>query len=359
MRSTWVVILIVLAGSTLLFLDGADATSVSISLEDDQFTISVDPTDPEQGSLEVDGSVQVTVTNLLETVTVELSVNITELKGGEPTGRYWLGIATYGSGAIGQSTKVFKRNDAPAAFTVTIGPELYDPNTDTDIPVPPGLGLDVEGQMVVTAEYSGSIEGKRTTSARIFPGSYDLVNLSTPDNDLELEAGDLMNRTLRVKNAGNNREDIVIEADLVDELQSRGWNATISSRGKDGVEPGEELVSIINIKAPRKIEQDEVLTLFMRAYTKGTDPQSGEPLSSSELTVKLYLRRSSLPGPDDGDDDTDDDDDDKDERTDPWMAMLVVGLVIVVIVILVIILFKKGKGGDGDERDPHASMVRI
>ncbi|MCU0799805.1 MAG: hypothetical protein MUC62_09075 [Candidatus Thermoplasmatota archaeon] len=358
MRSTWAVILIALMFSTLMLMEGADATSVSISLEDDEFTISVDPTDPEQGSLEVEGSVQVTVTNLLETVTVGLSVNISELKGGEPTGRYWLAVVTYGSGAIGQSTKVFKRNDAPAAFTVTIGPELYDPNTDTDIPVPPGLGLDVEGQMVVTAEYSGAIEGKRTSSARITPGSYHLVNLSTPDNDLELEAGDLMNRTLRVKNAGNNVEDIVIEADLVDELQSRGWNATISSSGKDGVEPGEELISIIHIKAPRKIEQDEVLTLFMGAYTKGTDTQSGEPLSSSELSVKLYLRRSSLPGPDDGDDDTDDDDD-KDERTDPWMAMLVVGLVIVVIVILVIILFKKGRGGDGDERDPHSSMVRI
>lgn len=269
-----------------------------------------------------------------------------------------MGVATYGSGALGQSTKVFKRNDGPAPFTVTIGPELYDPSTDTDIPVPPGLGLDVEGLMVVTADYSGSIEGKRSSSARIFPGSYHLVNLSTPDNDLELKAGDLMNRTIRVKNSGNNVEDIIIEADLVEELKSRGWNASISFRGKDGVEPGEELLSVIHIKAPRKIEQDEVLTLDMVAYTSGTDPQSGEPLSSSELSVKLYLRRSSLPGPDD-DDVTDNDNDGTEEKTDPWMALLVVGLVIVVIVVLVIILFKKGRGGDGDERDPHSSMVRI
>jgi hypothetical protein len=347
---------LILIAPALFLMEGVDATSVSISLDEDDYTISVDPTDPEQGSLEVKGEVDVSVTNLIETVTVELSVNITELKRGEPTGRYWQAVVVYGSSTVGQSTKVFKRNDDPAVFTVTIGPELYDPNSDIDIPVPPGLGLDVEGKMVVTADYSGSIEGKRTVKATIFPEPYHLINLSTHEEDLELTAGGLMNRTLWIKNAGNNVEDVVLEVDLIEDLRARGWNASISSLGKDGMVPGEDLYPVINIKAPREIKMDEVLTMSMVARTKATFPDSEKPLSSSERSVRIYLRKSSLPTPDDDDEDDSGVDG---ERTDPLMALVVVALVIAVIVVLVILLFKKGRGGDGDERDLHSSMFRI
>ena len=361
MRFLWGMIIVPVLLLTMLSA-GADGASVNVTLEDDEFTISVDPTDELQGYLEIAGEVDVSVTNILESISVTLSVDIMEKKAEEPTGRYWLGDASFDSGAVGGATKVFRKGDAPAPFKILISPELYDPATDEAIPVPAGLALDVEGALTLKAVYSGAEEGERTVQATIYPEPYHLLNLSTPTGALDVTAGHLLNYTLRVKNAGNLEENAVIEVPVLAELQEDGWETYIQSTGQNGLAPGEEFTSILELKAPNVIEEDITVALVLKAFTEEEDPGTSEPWSMSELSIELHLKESSVVVDDDDDTDTDDTDDDGTDGvvvSSPVVAAFVVGIVVAIIVVLIIIFIKKGKGGNDGDEDPHSSMFRI
>jgi hypothetical protein len=256
-------------------------------------------------------------------------------------------------------------NQRSADFTVLIGPDLYDPEGG-DIIVPPGLSPLIEGRMVLRMTYSGTSEGNDVETATIFPDYYHLINLTTPTDPLEVRAGNKINYTLRLKNAGNEPEDIVIEIPVLEDLADDGWTTSLSIDRVIGMEPGQEVRSILLLEAPREIPFDKNVNLEITAYTLDIDPDTNEPLSSRELEIELRLKQSKITDPiTDDDDDTDDDIIDDDTITDtpessPYAIVAVIAILVILALVVIILLFvKRGGGDEGDEEDMYSAPVRI
>jgi len=202
----------------------------------------------------------------------------------------------------------------------------------------------------------------------IIPDYYHLINLSTPTTPLEVKAGNRVNYTLRIKNAGNQMDSVTVEVPDLEDLENDGWTTSLSLTDIDDMEPGYEERSILLMTAPNDIPADRDLEIDIRVFTDELDPDTLEPVSSAELTLTLQLKKSKVQDPivDDDDDDDDNDtviDDDANiQATDsPYAIIGVTAAMAVIALIVLIVLFSKRGGGDDDEDedDMHTSMVRI
>lgn len=373
MRSHWLPLLVVMGFMICSIRLPDGALGVEAALEDDTYYISVDPSDPDQGKLDVHGEIDPGQLGLGQTVSVSLSVEVHELKGGKATGRMWHAEVFYDDEAVGGSTKLFKRNDGPEPFTVRFDPSEYNPDLDEGIPVPPGLAEDVEGRMVVTATYTGTgvPSGETTVTAVIYPELYHLINLTTPTSPVSLEAGDRLIYSLSVKNAGNMEENVNIEIPLMEYLDDKGFETSLDTYRFTDLRPGDTFNSTLIIKAPLEIEEDEELELVISAYTDADDPETLEPASTSEITIDLTLKRSKIEIPETPTDtDTDSDNENPHNPTpgpgndipaegmsNPVLLIIGISVLAFILLLLAFFIFRRG-GGDGGD-DDHSSLVRI
>jgi hypothetical protein len=357
-----------------------NANALEVDLEEDEYFVSVDPDDPDQGFLEVRGEVDPGDLGLGESLSVSLSVVVHEAKDGQPTGRTWHAEISYDDSSIGTGAKIFRRGDGPESFTVTMDPSEFDPERDEGIPVPEGLTDDYEGRMIVTVTYTGTgaPSGDTTVQARIFPELYHLINLSTPDDPVEMEAGDRLIYSLSIKNAGNMEESVIIEVPVLEELELLDFQTELDTDFIELLMPGERISINLTIKAPLEITRDDSFRLLIRAYTVAEDPRTLEPASEKQIEIDLDIKKSKIEKPDPGtddDDDQDDDDDDpfnpnpnpgtdpitSDENTEPWMVVLAIGFIVVIVLVLALFFFRRGGDEEDDDQieDAHASNFRI
>jgi len=362
MRKTWLVLMIGVLMVVLLRPLPANGASASLDVEENEYYISVDPSDDDRGTLEIDGTVDGSQIGLLDQLTVTLSVNITEEFDGEPTGRYWAASAKFAGETVTPEETRLTYNKNSADFTILISPELEGQGAG-DIAVPAGISPLTEGKLVLKLVYSGASSGDDIERMTIIPDYYHLINLSTPTTPLEVKAGNKVNYTLRIKNAGNLMDSVTVEIPELEDLGDAGWVTSLSLTRIDDMEPGDEVRSVLLMTAPNKIERDEDLEIEIRVFTDELDPDTLEPISSAELTLTLQLKISEV----DGTVITDDDDDDDDNKTavqstdSPYAIIGVTAAMAVIALIVVIILFSKRGGGDDEEAedDLHTSMVRI
>lgn len=372
MRFYWAALMISSMLLLLLAPSGTEGASASLSLEEDEYYISVDPSDDDHGRLEVHGTVEGNIENLLDRVTVTLEAVIVEYRDGEPTGNKWACAVSFDGGGVDTDTTILTRNDDTADFTVTVSPEQYDPQDEDVTAVPTGIGPNITGELEVTASYSGDASGADSERATIIPEYYHLVRVSTNTAPLEITANKFINYSFRVINEGNDVESITLELPTLEELKDEGWTGSVDKTHGDLMEPGSEFRATMHLQAPKKIERDRTLDFKARAYTDFFDPITGEPASEDEITIEFQLKESEFVDPvvdDDTDDDTDDDptDDDTTDGYDPAndspLALIIVisGVVLIVALVLIIFFIKGGGGdeGDGEEPDIHSSMVRI
>ncbi|MGA1794121.1 MAG: hypothetical protein ACMUHM_09225 [Thermoplasmatota archaeon] len=366
MRKSWPVLMIAILLVVLLQPSPVNGASASIDVEEDDHYISVDPSDEDQGYLEIYGTVDGSQIGILDQLTVTLSVNITEEYDGEPTGRYWAASAEFEGETVTPEETRLTYNKDTVDFTIFIDPELSGQG-DGDIAVPPGISPLTEGKLVLKLAYSGASSGEDIERMTIIPDYYHLINLSTPTTPLEVKAGNRVNYTLRIKNAGNQMDSVTVEVPDLEDLESDGWTTSLSLTDIDDMEPGFEERSILLLTAPNDIPADRDLEIDIRVFTDELDPDTLEPVSSAELTLTLQLKKSKVQDPivDDDDDDDNDtviDDDTNIQATDsPYAIIGVTAAMAVIALIVLIVLFSKRGGGDDDEDedDMHTSMVRI
>ncbi|MBN1389751.1 MAG: hypothetical protein JXA22_03805 [Candidatus Thermoplasmatota archaeon] len=359
MRKIWSVLLIITLMTLVLYQAPAKGISASISVDEDEYQISVDPSDDDQGYLEIYGQVEGSQFTILDQLTVTLSVNVTEEHDGEPTGRFWAASAVFDDETVTPEEARLTYNRDSADFTIFISPEL-EGQGEGDIAVPPGISPLTEGNLVLTMAYTGSSDGDDVQRMTIIPEYYHLINLSTPLTPIEVEAGNRLNYTLRIKNAGNEIDSVTLEIPVLYELGEEGWTTSIDLTDIDDMEPGDEVRATLLMQAPVEIIADRDLEVLIRVFTNAIDPDTQEPESSNELTIILQLKRSKVEEPVIPDDD--DDDEEPMVATDsPYAIIGVTAAMAVIALIVIIILFTKRGGGDeGDNsEDMHSSMVRI
>lgn len=362
MRKTWPFLL---AGALLLLtlnVNHASGASASISIEGDEFYISVNPEDDNAGYLEIHGTIEGTM-EILDQLTVTLSVNITEEYDGDPTGRYWACSAEFDDETVTPEETRLAFNQDSADFTIKIDPELVDP-VQGDVAVETGLSPLTEGKLELEMTYSGSSSGNDIERATIIPEYYHLVQVSTPTAPIEVEAGNKLNYTLRVVNAGNDYESVTLEIPMLEEMDNDGWTVSINDTNFIDMEPGQQVKPVLLLQAPKEIFGDRDLDLVIRVFTDMFDPDTGDPLSEDELTLTFELKKSKVneppppPPPDD-----DDDDDDKlpqNPESSPYAIIAVTAVMAILAIVVIILLFiKRGGGDDDDDEDMHTSMVRI
>lgn len=362
MRSVWSVFL---AGALLLLVLGSvpvDGASASIEMDEDQFYISVDPSDEDIGFLEISGTIEGGLQNLRDQITVTLSVNITEEYYGDPTGKYWACNAEFDDETVTPEETRLTYNQDSADFTITITPELAD-GLSGDIAVPPGISPLMEGKLELKMSYTGSSEGDDIERATITPDYFHLINLSTPVTPIEVKAGNKLNYTLRVKNAGNEIDTVNIDIPILEELEDDGWTTSLSISRIVDMEPGQEEKAVLLLEAPDEIMFDKDVELKMSVATEILDPYTQEPASSDELTIILELKRSKVSDPIIPDDDDDDEENitGTDPNTSPYAVIGVIsGMAVIAVVVIILLFVKAGGGGDEEENDDmHTSMVRI
>ncbi len=376
MHKAWAIsLLVILSLLTTIILMG-DASAIEVTLESDEYFVSVNPDDPDQGKLEAHGEVDPGTLGFGDTLSVTLSVIVHEARDGQPTGRMWHAEISYDDSTVNTGPKVFRRGDVPEPYTIVMDPATFDPARDDGIPVPPGLTDDFEGRIVITASYSGANNnGEKTIQARIYPELYHLINLSTPDDPVEIEAGDTLIYSLSIRNAGNIEESIDIEVPVLDDLEDIEFTTSLEMDFIELLEIGQTVSLNLTIKAPLEIKGDDLYHLIIMISTVAEDPQTLEPASSREIDIDLNLIRSEIVRPDPIPDDDDDDpllDDDPfypgpgtdplmtNENTEPWMVILAIGFGVAIILVLALFFLRKGDGEDEDNMDDaHSSNFRI
>jgi hypothetical protein len=366
MKRTWPILLI---GALLLVVIGsapANGADAFIDMEEDEFYISVNPDDPDMGYLEITGTVEGNLPNILDQLEVALSVNITEEYDGEPTGRYWACSVEFDDETVTPQETRLTFNQDSADFTIYIDPLIVDDQTG-DIAVPEGITPLTVGKLELILTYTGTDEGQDIETATITPDYYHLVKLPPPPNPFVLSAGNRLNYTFRVINAGNEIDTVNIEIPRLQAFIDDGWTANLNITRVQDMEPGQKQKATLFMQAPNEILADRNEDLKILIYTDMINPDTEEPESSDELTIELQLKKSKVSDPvitDDDDDDDDviiDDDVTTDPNTSPYAAVGVITVMAIIAVIVIIVLFIKRGGGDdedGDE-DMHASMVRI
>jgi hypothetical protein len=367
MRRTWPVLLVGALLMMVLYLSPVDGAHASIDMEDDEFYISVDPSDPDLGMLEITGTIDGNIPNIRDQLTVTISVNITEEHDGDPTGRFWAASAEFDDETVTLEETRLTFNQDSADFTIFIDPNLAD-GQNGDISVPTGISPLTVGELVLTLSYSGSESGEDIETATINPEYYHLINLTANTEPVPFKAGNMLNTSIRVKNSGNEVDSVTVEIPILEDLQDDGWIISLSEDRFIDMEPGQVERTFLVLYAPKEIFGDRDLDLKIQAYTDILDPDTIEPASSDELTIVLELKKSKSSDPiivDDDDDVVDDDVIDDDLTVNPESSpYAVIGIIIfmaILAAIVIIVLFVKRGGGDDEEGDDdmHASMVRI
>jgi hypothetical protein len=350
--------------SLLLLIPFVNGQGEDMELEADDFLISVDPSDPDQGVLQISGTFTPPDLGLLEQVTVTLDSNITEVLDNKETGRYWASNI-YWAGAAGTSTKIFGRNDGPEKFTIELNPEKHDPQTDKDITVPQGLSLDAWGDLVVTASMSGAMDRTLKDTARIYPEEYYLATISTGTKDRNITAGIILRYNVNITNAGNLDSDMVFEIPILQDLEDEGWNITMEETDYTDMKPGDFRETNLTMVAPNMIPRSELRILTMTVETLQIDPDTNDPASISEIRINLnFIRSDNTQNHDDDDDGSNMNDTDDDDGKGNYILGGVVGIVLVLSVLgfLIVVIFR-GRGGEGEEEEDttgtHESMFRI
>jgi hypothetical protein len=381
MRSSWPLLLSILLVIGGFIMIQEEASAVEASLEEDEYYVSVDPSDDYQGYLEIKGEVDPGNLGIGQTMTITLTVDVHEIRNGEPTGRMWDASIEYDDIGSPGGSKIFNSRDGAEGFTVLLDPAINDPgNPEGKIPIPPGIGEETEGRVVVTASYSGVNveEGEIKTQATIYPELYHLVNMTTPSSDVRLEASDRLTYTITIKNAGNLEETVNLEVPVLDDLEELGFETSLSDYRFTALLPGERRNSTLDIKAPLEIKRDDTMTILIHSYTEALDPDSLQPASENEISIKLDLVKSKIEKPQGGDDDdTSDDDDDgpggfepspspgidpvaAEEGSETWLVVVIIGFIVVAIIIIAVVFFRNGGGGEEEDiSEAHDSTFRI
>jgi hypothetical protein len=364
MRKTWTFLLAGVLLLMVLTIDPVSGASASIDIDEDEFFISVNPEDENAGYLEIHGTIQGDLQRI-DQLTITLSVNITEEYDGDPTGRYWACSAEFDDEVVIPEETRLTFNQDSADFTIYIDPELSDP-AQGDIAIEPGMSPLTEGKLELVMTYSGSSSGNDIEKLTITPEYYHLVEVSTPTMPMEVEAGNKLNYTLRVVNAGNEIESVTLEIPILEQLIDDGWIASINDTHFLDLEPGQQVKPILLLQAPNEITFDRDIELTIRVFTDMFDADTGDPLSEDEVILTFNLKKSKVNEPIIDDDVTDDDTVDDDElpsnpESSPYAIIGVTVVMAILAIIVIILLFiKRGGGDDGDdEEDMHAAMVRI
>jgi len=358
MRWSWAAVAMLLFLFPVMSAEGGDPV---LELDGDIFEISVDPSDPEHGVLEIGGSITADL-DMLEQVTVTLSSNITEYRNGSKTGRYWYSSPQFDGVGGGTPVKVLTRTDPNGHFIIKLDP-LEVPVDADGIPVPTGIPSSVYGKLVVTVGYTGAYTGETADSAEIIPVEYTLINLSTGTSDVEISAGERLNYTLSIKNAGNIETNAYVDVPLLEELDLDGWETSIGETQFTELVPGEERRTTMLLVAPDEIERTsrEMLEIDLRTFEE--DPSSGEPVFSTGIRIDMTILRSSVtdPTPDNGKPGNGNNTGDEDGISSGSLVvgMLVIGGVLVFAVILLVLLVKNKDEGEKPPGDTHGPMFRI
>ena len=355
----WATLALPLMAIIALIPGNIDGASAKASLDGDEFWVSVDPSDPDQGVLVITGEVRPTITEVLEKLTVTLDSNITEMGPDGKTGNYWHSMASF-DGAAASPTKVFKKGDGPASFTVEMDPTRTDPQTTRDIPVPAGISLLTWGKLVLTATYSGAAEGSSRSEARIYPEPFYLVNLSMSTRGQNISAGGILNFTFNVKNPSNQEEGVAIDMPLIPDLLEIGWNVSVTMGDITSLEPGEAMDVNVRIVAPDEIPYDDTLSFEVTARTIEADPDTLEPFSTSLSAFDLHMIRSKTDGGGGGGGGSEDGGQSGPSSGEIAAGLAVLGLVGTSLVILLFALLRgKGGGRDGARAEDHSAPVRM
>lgn len=351
---------LVLLAALILAPSHAYSAPADISIEESSYTVSVDPTDPWMGVLTIKGEVSAKISGILETLTVTLSSNITEMGPSGATGQYWHSVVSFEGGPANTPSHIFRRGDPSKTFSVKLDPDLYDPQQTRDVPVPEGLPLDHWGDLVVTATYSGSSEGTSRAECRIEPEPFYLLNISMNTRSHEMRAGEILNYTAVIKNPSNMDAGVELSVPLLDQLSSSGWRINISIPDMSLLEPGSKAWARFILTAPDTIPQDNTLRFEVTASTTEIDPDSLEPEFIAVAGFDLILFTSSVKeGPDENGDPA------NGEEKDPYDIVLVIVIMTVVaiaiIILVVILMSRKGGGEDGNSGDDktYSAPVRM
>ncbi len=358
MKWPWPLVLLMIL--PVIVVSNADGSVPHMQFEEDYYEISVDPSETYQGVLEIEGSITMDL-GLGETATITLVSNITEYDLGVPTGRYWSSIV-YFAGGVENNVKVFSRLDDTTDIIVELDPLNHNPDTDLDIPVPSGLSPDTEGRVVVTASYTGAFEGEISEEVTIYPMEYTLINLTTGTNPVEVTAGERLDYTLTIKNAGNLITSCYLEVPILTELWEDGWETTLEEESFIDLLPGEERKPHLVLVAPDEIERNsyEELEIILKTYE--IDPDTGEPTITRTLLIQLDLIRSDRNGPINGDTEPPDNSTAQDDEGTSSIV-LIIAIIIAVGAVggVLILMLVKNKGDDDDEGgdNDHSSLFRI
>ncbi|MCK5773072.1 MAG: hypothetical protein KAH57_04730 [Thermoplasmata archaeon] len=359
MKWPWPLVLLMILPLIVVF--NADGSVPRMQFDEDYYEISVDPSDPYQGVLEIDGSITMDL-NIGETATITLTSNITEYDNDVPTGRYWSSIV-YFDGGVENNVKVFSRLDNSANIVVELDPLNHNPGTDLDIPVPPGLSPDTEGRGVVTASYTGAYEGEISQEVTIYPMEYTLINLTTGTDAVEVTAGERLDYTLSIKNAGNLITSCYLEVPTLSELSDEGWETTLDNESFVDLLPGEERKPHLILVAPDDIRRNSREELEITLKTYEIDPGTGEPTITKTLWIQLDLIESNRDGPINGDDEPVDNSTVVHEDDGTSSVVLVIAIIIAVGAVagVLILMLVKNKGDEDDDLgdNDHSSLFRI
>ncbi len=362
MRRTWPVLLVGALLMMVLYVSPVDGAHASIEMEEDEFYVSVDPSDDDRGYLEITGTIEGNIPNIRDQLTVTITVNITEEHDGDPTGRFWAASAEFDDESVTPEETRLTFNQDSADFTIYIDPDLAD-GQNGDISVPTGISPLIVGELVLTLSYSGSDSGEDVETATINPEYYHLIILKANTEPVSFKAGNMFNTSIRVNNSGNEVDSVTIEIPILEDLQDDGWTTSLSMDRFIDMEPGQEERIFLLLVAPNEIFGDRDLDLKIRVYTDILDPDTVEPISSAELTIVLMLEESKSTDPIivDDDDDVIDDDLTVNPESSPYAVIGIIIFMAILAAIVIIVLFVKRGGGDDEDGDDdmHASMVRI
>lgn len=357
MKWPWPLVLLMIL--SVIVVSNVEGSEPCMQFEEDHHEISVDPSDPYQGVLEIEGSMTMDL-SIGETATITLVSNITEYDQGAPTGRYWSSIV-YFAGAVENNVKVFSRFDNTADIVLELDPLNHNPGTDPDIPVPPGLSPDTEGRIVVTASCTGAYEGEISEEMTIYPMEYTLINLTTGTDPVEVTAGERLDYTLTIKNAGNLITSCYLEVPILPELAEDGWETTLDNESFIDLLPGEGRKPHLVLTAPDEIKRNsyEELEIILKTYE--IDPDTGEPTLTRILLIQLDLIKSDRDGPIDGDDEpADNSTAQSDEGTSSVVLVIAIIIAVGAVAGVLILMLVKNKGDDDEGGDDdHSSLFRI
>lgn len=157
------------------------------------------------------------------------------------------------------------------------------------------------GELVVTAT-----QGRASTPltfgvqpvACLYGEQGDLdVEIETPDDDEEIDAGELFDVQVRVENTGNSDIDVTVEAVLYnqdkDEIVSR------DETGERNIDEDDDYMFDLQLELDTNVDEDDKYTIFVKAYEDGNQDEhcnDGEDIDieAREVEDKVIIESFNL-----------------------------------------------------------------